>query len=261
MGHFVICEYWSYQLQTKIEVYIALLIGDRQMQNKIVTFQCRREQSLRIDVPKCIKSGTLYTWTGQAGLMPPVFWQTHIYLTQEVIPWLLLRHALLSFEASWNLLDAATFNVSCTQHQKWATSYFINAPPTWSCFSVNTEALGFEHGLMCSSLRSWILYLQWHSFVLTLKIEQEVYLDATESTRHGTAEQEMEHSHWTSLVFNRQASNLQKWKHYMFSKYALLSVESAGYSPDVPHNNASIHTMRMEPLLAVGCLRILNLCS
>ena len=55
------CECWSYQVQTKIEVYVALIIGDRQMHNKTVTLQYRRELSLRNDVAKCIRNGTLYT--------------------------------------------------------------------------------------------------------------------------------------------------------------------------------------------------------
>ena len=90
-----------------------------------------------------------------------------------------LRHVLISFEASWNSLDVATFNVTSTWHQKWATSYIINSPSTWSWFSVNTEALGFKHGLMCSSLRRWFLCLHWHTLVLTPKRDQAVYLDAT----------------------------------------------------------------------------------
>ena len=66
-----------------------------------------------------------------------------------------LRHVLLSVEASWNLLDVATFNVSYIRHQKWNTTYFISGPPTWSWFSANTEAINFTHGLMCTSLCSW----------------------------------------------------------------------------------------------------------
>ena len=48
---------WSYQLQTKVEVYVAPLIGDQQMQNKTIRFQCCREQSLHLNVPKAPEIG------------------------------------------------------------------------------------------------------------------------------------------------------------------------------------------------------------
>lgn len=130
------------------------------------------------------KLNTLHMkWTSQSDAIS--IRRTCIYLTQEVGPWLLLRIVLLS----------------------WATSYFINSPPTWRWFSVNTEAV--KHGLTCSSLHSW-LCLQWHGFVLTSKIEQVIYLENTE-TRNDTLTLDV-------FGFNGQASNLQKWKHYMLSK-------------------------------------------
>ena len=103
------------------------------------------------------------------------------------------RNVLLYFwNGSWNLQDAPTFNVSCTLHQYWNTSYFINDALTWNWFFANTEAIGmyFKHGSMCSSLRSWFLYLHRDGFVLTSKKEQAVYLDAAKATRKGMVKQE-----------------------------------------------------------------------
>ena len=151
---------------------------------------------------------------------------------------------LFSFEASWNSLDVATFNVSCTRHQKWATSYFTNGPTTWSWFSVNTEALGFQHRLMCSSLRSWILCLQRHGFVFTSKIEQVVYLDATESTRIGKSRKKW-NTRYEGLWFSIDKLLTCRNRSITCSlRYALLSVATAGCSLVVSPDNASTHTLR-----------------
>ena len=102
-----------------------------------------------------------------------------------------------------------------------------------------------------------ILVLAMTQFFLTLKMEQVVYLDAAESTRNGTVKQEMEHSLWKSLVFNGQATNMQKWKYYMFSKICPTFICIRWiFTGCAARQCQHTHLMTMEPLIAVGYLQI-----
>ena len=113
------------------------------------------------------------------------------------------------------------------------STYFINGGPTCSWFSANTEAINFTHGLMCTSLCSWFLCLQWHVLVLMAKREQTVYLDAAKLPEMGWLDKK-----WNTCFEHLQFSPDKLLTYTIGSttcslRSALLSAEFAGYSLDI----------------------------
>ena len=109
---------------------------------------------------------------------------------------------------SWNSLDTPImghllFHKRCAYLKPVLREYLFTSNMDWRV------ALFVADSYIC---------LHRYGFVLTSKKDGMAYIDAAKATRQGIVEQEMEHSGWMSSVFTGQASNLQKWKHYIFLK-------------------------------------------
>ena len=109
---------------------------------------------------------------------------------------------------------------------------------------------------MCSSLRSWFLYLHRDGFVLTSKKEQAVYLDAAKATRKGMVKQE-----WNTRVGCVQFSPNKLQTYRNGSTTYSLRQNPLDNCWMRPRRCKHTYLTRVGHLLAVGSLRILKLPS